>query len=157
VTIQSAQKGPLKNNHVLFLLGVFVLIILGVTLVFVSRFEGRTAEIPVFEMRDRPNILWLVLEDMSPTLPAYGDDTITTPNISRLAREGVTYTNVYSPSGVCSPSRASLATGKCEVLVIIRRIIIKQIISLRLLKTLGMTIAFLLIGETVPKGLRFFQ
>ena len=111
MTIQSAQKGPLKNNHVLFLLGVFVLIILGVTLVFVSRFEGRTAEIPVFEMRDRPNILWLVLEDMSPTLPAYGDDTITTPNISRLAREGVTYTNVYSPSGVCSPSRASLATG----------------------------------------------
>ena len=60
---------------------------------------------------NRPNILWLVLEDMGPTLPPYGDTTIETPNISRLAQEGVTYTNVYSPSGVCSPSRASLALG----------------------------------------------
>ncbi len=63
------------------------------------------------ERQDRPNILWLVLEDMSPTLPPYGDNTIETANISRLAQEGVTYTNVYSPSGVCSPSRASLALG----------------------------------------------
>ncbi len=61
--------------------------------------------------QERPNILWLVIEDMSPTLPPYGDTTIETPNISRLAQEGVTYTNVYSPSGVCSPSRASLALG----------------------------------------------
>lgn len=60
---------------------------------------------------NRPNILWLVLEDTSPVLPPYGDKTIETPNISWLAREGVTYTNVYSPSGVCSPSRASLALG----------------------------------------------
>ncbi|WP_371397589.1 sulfatase [Fretibacter rubidus] len=60
---------------------------------------------------DRPNILWLVLEDASPTLAPYGDTTIDTPNINRLAEDGVTYTNVYSPSGVCSPSRASLALG----------------------------------------------
>lgn len=60
---------------------------------------------------NRPNILWLVLEDASPTLAPYGDTTIETPNISRLAAEGITYTNVYSPSGVCSPSRASLALG----------------------------------------------
>ena len=44
-------------------------------------------------------------------MPPYGDNTIEAPNISRLAKEGVTYTNVYSPSGVCSPSRASLALG----------------------------------------------
>ena len=60
---------------------------------------------------NRPNILWLVIEDTSPILPPYGDNTIEAPNISRLAKEGVTYTNVYSPSGVCSPSRASLALG----------------------------------------------
>lgn len=59
----------------------------------------------------KPNILWLVLEDMSPILPAYGDNTIETPNISRLAKEGVKYTNVYSTSGVCAPSRAGLALG----------------------------------------------
>lgn len=62
-------------------------------------------------LKDRPNILWLVIEDTSPILPPYGDYTIDAPNISRLAKGGVTYTNVYSPSGVCSPSRASLALG----------------------------------------------
>jgi len=45
---------------------------------------------------DRPNILWLVLEDTSPTLAPYGDATIDTPHMSRLAKEGITYTNVYS-------------------------------------------------------------
>ena len=63
------------------------------------------------ELTERPNILWLVIEDTSPILPPYGDYTIDAPNISRLAKEGVTYTNVYSPSGVCSPSRTSLALG----------------------------------------------
>ncbi|WP_276166448.1 sulfatase family protein [Zobellia alginiliquefaciens] len=58
-----------------------------------------------------PNILWIVAEDLSPVLPSFGDSTVVTPNISRLAAEGVRYTNVYSPSGVCAPSRAAIATG----------------------------------------------
>ena len=58
-----------------------------------------------------PNIVWIVVEDMSPIIPAYGDKTISTPAISSLAAEGVTYTNVYSTSGVCAPSRAALALG----------------------------------------------
>lgn len=59
----------------------------------------------------KPNILWLVVEDMSPILSVYGDNTVATPNITKLAEEGIRYTNVYSPSGVCAPSRAALATG----------------------------------------------
>ena len=59
----------------------------------------------------RPNIVWLVAEDMSPYISAFGDSTIRTPNLSRLAEEGIRYTNVYSPSGVCAPSRFALATG----------------------------------------------
>jgi arylsulfatase A-like enzyme/imidazolonepropionase-like amidohydrolase len=59
----------------------------------------------------QPNILWLVAEDMSPYLAAYGDPTVDTPHLDRLAREGVRYTNVYSVSGVCAPSRFTLATG----------------------------------------------
>lgn len=62
-------------------------------------------------VQQQPNILWLVIEDMSPIIPAYGDDTIETQTISSLAAQGVTYTNVYSTSGVCSPSRAALALG----------------------------------------------
>ena len=60
---------------------------------------------------DRPNILWLVTEDMGHYLPPFGDSTIKTPNLSRLAAEGITYTHLFSPSGVCAPSRASIATG----------------------------------------------
>ncbi|WP_245953158.1 sulfatase-like hydrolase/transferase [Alteromonas aestuariivivens] len=64
-------------------------------------------------MSDKPplNILWLVIEDMSPLLNEYGDNTLATPNISSLASEGVVYTNVFSPSGVCAPSRAAIALG----------------------------------------------
>lgn len=60
---------------------------------------------------ERPNILWLVVEDMGPYLPAFGDSTVSTPTIDKLAATGVRYTNVYSPSGVCAPSRAAIATG----------------------------------------------
>ncbi len=58
-----------------------------------------------------PNILWLVAEDLSPVIAPFGDSTIVTPHLSRLAKEGVRYTNVYSICGVCSPSRSALATG----------------------------------------------
>jgi arylsulfatase A-like enzyme len=59
----------------------------------------------------KPNILWITCEDMSPRLSAYGDSTVPTPNIDRLAREGVRYTNMYSISGVCAPSRSAIITG----------------------------------------------
>lgn len=60
---------------------------------------------------DVPNIVWLVAEDLSPIIPAFGDDTVATLNLDRLAAEGVRYTRVFSTSGVCAPSRAALATG----------------------------------------------
>lgn len=60
---------------------------------------------------EAPNILWLIAEDLGPYLAAFGDSSVHTPNIDRLAAEGVRYTQVFSPSGVCAPSRAALATG----------------------------------------------
>ena len=59
----------------------------------------------------RPNVIWLVAEDLGPYIPSFGDSTIETPNLSRMAAEGVSYSNVYSVSGVCAPSRAAIATG----------------------------------------------
>jgi N-sulfoglucosamine sulfohydrolase len=61
--------------------------------------------------QSRPHVLWLVAEDLSPILASFGDSTVRTPHIERLAAEGVRYTNVYSTSGVCAPSRATLAAG----------------------------------------------
>jgi N-sulfoglucosamine sulfohydrolase len=59
----------------------------------------------------RPNILWITCEDLSPHLGCYGDKTVATPNIDRLAREGVLYTHAFATTGVCAPSRHALITG----------------------------------------------
>ena len=59
----------------------------------------------------RPNIVWIVAEDLSAYLPSFGDSTITTPNLSKLAAEGVCYDNFYSPHPVCAPARAAIITG----------------------------------------------
>lgn len=57
------------------------------------------------------NVIWLSCEDMGPVLGAYGVDAIKTPNIDKLASEGITYTKAYSTVGVCAPSRFSIITG----------------------------------------------
>ena len=61
--------------------------------------------------QDRPNILWIVSEDNSPIIGAYGDEFATTPNIDRLATEGVLYENAFATAPVCAPSRSTLITG----------------------------------------------
>ena len=60
---------------------------------------------------DRPNILWITAEDMSPTLGCYGDTYAITPHIDRLARQSVLYTRAFATAPVCSPSRACLING----------------------------------------------
>lgn len=60
---------------------------------------------------NRPNVLWITLEDISPNLGCYGDDQAITPRMDELAHRGVRYTNCWSPSGLCSPSRSCLITG----------------------------------------------
>lgn len=59
----------------------------------------------------RPNILWIVSEDNSPFMGAYGDAFATTPNIDRFATEGIRYTNAFATAPVCAPSRSTLITG----------------------------------------------
>lgn len=60
----------------------------------------------------RPNILWLVSEDNTYNyVGVYGDPLARTPNIDRLAREGIVFENAHSTAPVCSPSRSSLITG----------------------------------------------
>lgn len=57
------------------------------------------------------NVVWISCEDMGPILGAYGNKTVRTPNIDRLAEQGVKYTNAYATVGVCAPSRFSIITG----------------------------------------------
>lgn len=60
---------------------------------------------------NKPNILWIVAEDLSPYIPTFGDSTVVTPHISRLAAEGISYDNFYAPHPVCAPARAATITG----------------------------------------------
>jgi N-sulfoglucosamine sulfohydrolase len=60
---------------------------------------------------ERTNILLITVEDISPMLGCYGDAVALTPVLDQLARDGVMFTNVYAPMGVCAPARASLITG----------------------------------------------
>lgn len=60
---------------------------------------------------DRPNILWLTSEDNSPYLGCYGDSLAKTPNLDRLAEQGVRYRNAFANAPVCSVARTTLITG----------------------------------------------
>ncbi len=59
----------------------------------------------------RPNILWLTAEDLSPHLGCYGDSYAYTPNLDRMAAQGVRYDNAYATAPVCTPARSSIITG----------------------------------------------
>ena len=58
-----------------------------------------------------PNILWIVTEDISPTLSFYGDTTAKTPNLDALAKESMVYDYAFAVVGVCAPTRSSIITG----------------------------------------------
>jgi len=59
----------------------------------------------------RPNILWITCEDISPHLGCYGDTYAVTPNLDRLATQGVRYTRAFASASVCTPARSCLITG----------------------------------------------
>ncbi|WP_298369767.1 sulfatase [uncultured Lutibacter sp.] len=60
---------------------------------------------------ERPNILILFLDDLDPDFGCYGNTLVTTPNIDKLASEGMLFTRAYSAATVCSPSHTTLFTG----------------------------------------------
>ncbi|MCA9126327.1 MAG: sulfatase [Planctomycetales bacterium] len=62
---------------------------------------------------DRPNILFAIADDWSfGHAGAYGCSWVSTPNFDRLAREGLLFTNAFTPNAKCAPSRASILTGR---------------------------------------------
>ncbi|MHC4540093.1 MAG: sulfatase family protein [Planctomycetota bacterium] len=67
--------------------------------------------------QSRPNILWLSCEDISPHIGCFGDEHAITPNIDRLAREGVRYTNAFTTAGVCAPCRSGIITGMYQTTI----------------------------------------
>ncbi|RDV27375.1 N-acetylgalactosamine-6-sulfatase [Alteromonas aestuariivivens] len=62
--------------------------------------------------QDKPNVIYIIVDDMGiGDIEPYGQDKIRTPNLQQFANEGLTFTQHYAGSTVCSPSRAALMTG----------------------------------------------
>ena len=59
----------------------------------------------------KPNILFLIADDLATRLGCYGDQAAITPNLDRLAREGVLFNGAYAQGSVCIPSRTSFMLG----------------------------------------------
>ncbi len=61
--------------------------------------------------QDKPNILWITSEDNGPHIGAFGDTYATTPNIDKLASQGLSYVNCWSTAPVCAPARTTIISG----------------------------------------------
>ena len=64
---------------------------------------------------ERPNIIWITCEDISPFMTSYDADVVKTPNISQLAREGVQFQSMYTTAGVSAPSRSCIIDRRAHV------------------------------------------
>jgi iduronate 2-sulfatase len=72
---------------------------------------GCAAEVAEKEEPKRPNVLFVMVDDLRPELGCYGNDEIKTPNFDRLATESVTFLRTHCQAAACAPSRASLMLG----------------------------------------------
>ena len=80
---------------------------------FIVSFLAAFALAPAsFAAEQRPNLIWIMADDLGyGDLGCYGQKVITTPNLDRMAREGLRFTHFYAGATVCAPSRSVLMTG----------------------------------------------
>jgi len=78
---------------------------------FTGNAQEKKSDYSAQRQSDRPNIVLVISEDLSPRFGCYGDRVARTPNIDALAAEGVRFTNAHTMAGVSGPSRSGLITG----------------------------------------------
>src|SRR3954462_8364915 len=88
------------------------LVSVGVAALLAASSFGAEKKIPA-----RPNILWLIAEDFGQHLGCYGTKEVWTPNLDKLASQGVRYDRFYTTAPVCSPSRSAFMTGMYQTTI----------------------------------------
>ncbi|MGH9840410.1 MAG: sulfatase family protein, partial [Blastocatellia bacterium] len=79
------------------------------------------------QTKDKPNIIVILADDLGyGDLACYGHPTIATPNLDRMAAEGMKFTQFYAGASVCTPSRAALLTGRYPVRSGVTRVLIPK-------------------------------
>ncbi len=76
-----------------------------------------TAPSPNSNADERPNVLWIYLEDVSGWFSCYGETLIETPNIDEVAKSGTRFNRFYTPAGVCSATRSAVITGMMQTTI----------------------------------------
>lgn len=71
----------------------------------------------LYSQADKPNVLWIIAEDLSPDLGCYGNTLVETPHLDALAQRGMRFTRTFATAPVCSPSRTALATGMYQTTI----------------------------------------
>lgn len=66
---------------------------------------------PAAKKADRPNILWILAEDICPDLSCYGVKGVKTPHLDKFASQGIRFTRAFTTAPVCSASRSAMMTG----------------------------------------------
>jgi arylsulfatase A-like enzyme len=83
------------------------------TALLILSFSCKNAEEKIEEVQKRPNIIFIMSDDHAyQAISSYSDDLIQTPNIDRIADEGIMFTNACVSNSICAPSRATILTGK---------------------------------------------
>ena len=100
---------PRRRANVVLAIGAALLLLSGAGCVHRQANQGPATE--------RPNILWIIAEDMGPELGAYNHPGVETPNLDRLAAEGVRYTRAFTTAPVCSSSRSAFMTGMYQTTI----------------------------------------
>ena len=71
-----------------------------------------TAALPVFGNRvEKPNILFVIIDDLRPLISCQGDPVAVTPNLDKLAADGIVFERAYAQYPICGPSRGSFMSG----------------------------------------------
>src|SRR5699024_9781856 len=99
------NKNIIQREYWLFTVFLFVLIISALPQCAFSQTSG--------ESNKKPNFVFILVDDLGwMDLGIYGSSFYETPNIDRLASQGMKFTAAYASSTVCSPSRSSIMTGQ---------------------------------------------